>query len=245
MRTPATRPLGALLFDFDHTLADFGRWVDWQAARDGIQTLYTRVGLDVPTILRQRRGSSPMAVLDAALQARVSETTAAEVRAEAYAILDAVECAGAEHTALLPGARTALDLAAALGLRVGIVTANAARAVDRVLARLGLDGRFGTVVGRSTAYPLKPAPDMFLAALRDLAVEAPAALAVGDSPADAAGAVAAGILAVGVLGGEAGEDRLFEAGASWVLQDLTALPPLLGYWVQEGASQDGPNDLSN
>ena len=72
MRTPDTRRLGALLFDFDHTLADLGRWVDWQAARVGIQALYTEVGLDVMEILRVRRGRSPMALLDAALQAHAA-----------------------------------------------------------------------------------------------------------------------------------------------------------------------------
>ena len=235
MRTPEAQRLGALLFDFDHTLADLGRWVDWQAARDGIQALYAELGLDVMEILRARRGHSPMAVLDTALHARASPAVADAVKAKAYAILEAVECEGAERTRFLPGAVETLQLAKTAGVPVGIVTANAERAARRVLARCDLEGHVGVVVGRTTALPLKPAPDMFLSAAQRLGVAAAETIAVGDSPGDAEGAVAAGMLAVGVLGGEAGEMRLFDAGATWVLQDLTALPLLLEFWHAESA----------
>ena len=43
-------------------------------------------------------------------------------------------------------------------------------------------------------------------------------------------AAAADILTIGVLGGEGTQERLFEAGATWVLADLTALPALLDLW---------------
>ena len=175
-----------------------------------------------------------MAVLDAALQAEASPAVAAEVKAEAYAILESVECAGAERTRLLPGAEPALRHAVAAGLRVGLVTANAESAARRVLERCRLEDCFGAVVGRTTRLPLKPAPDMFVEALRILGVSPERALAVGDSPGDAEGAVAAGVLAVGVLGGEAREHRLFEAGASWVLEDVSALPVLIDFWHRAG-----------
>jgi phosphoglycolate phosphatase-like HAD superfamily hydrolase len=38
------------------------------------------------------------------------------------------------------------------------------------------------------------------------------------------------MLTVGVLGGEGNDDRLFQAGASWVVEDLTVLPALLELW---------------
>lgn len=233
--TPETRRLDALLFDFDHTLADLGRWVDWQAARDGIQALYAEVGLDVMEILRARRGHSPMAILDTALHARASPTVAAAVQAKVYAILESVECEGAERAELLPGAEAVVRMATAAGVRVGIVTANAESAARRVLTRWDLEAEVGVVVGRTIGLPLKPAPDMFLSAAQRLGVAAMATIAVGDSPGDAEGAVAAGMLAVGVLGGEAGQTRLFDAGATWVLQDLTVLPLLLTFWQGESA----------
>jgi len=231
---PGTRRLGALLFDFDHTLADLGRWVDWQAARDGIQALYAELGLDVMEILRARRGHSPMAVLDAALHAHASPAVAGRVKAKAYAILESVECEGAERTALLPGAAAALEMATTTGVQVGIVTANAESAARRVLSRCDLQADVRVVVGRTIDLPLKPAPDMFVRAAERLGVAPGETIGVGDSPGDAEGAVAAGMLAVGVLGGEAGQGRLFDAGASWVLQDLTALPLLLAFWRAEG-----------
>jgi phosphoglycolate phosphatase-like HAD superfamily hydrolase len=67
--------------------------------------------------------------------------------------------------------------------------------------------------------------------LRRLGCPPAAALGIGDSPNDMRAAVAADILSVGVLGGEGSQERLFAAGASWVLADLTALPALFHLWT--------------
>jgi len=47
--------------------------------------------------------------------------------------------------------------------------------------------------------------------------------------------VAAGMLAVGVAGGESSPEAMLEAGASFVLADLTVAPVLLALW---GAAAD-------
>jgi HAD superfamily hydrolase (TIGR01509 family) len=234
VRAATPRELRALLLDFDHTLADLGRWVDWRTARDRIQEVYRRAGVDALQEMRRRGALSPMVALDAALAGQASPERAAEIRAEAFRILEEQERAGAARTGLLPGTAELIDFAAGHGLALGIVSANAASAVGLVLERLGIERAFAVVVGRTLDRPLKPAPDMFQAALGTLACGPEAALAIGDSRADIAGALAAGIEAVGVLGGEADEDALFAAGAAWVVESLAVLPALLAFWAAAG-----------
>ncbi len=230
MSQPGTRRLRALLFDFDHTLADLGRWVDWAAARDQLAALYTAAGIDAEAIFRRPGAFSIIRALDDALAERHSRARAEAVKVEAFEILAAHERAGAARAALLPGAAMALDAATASGLALAIVSANAESAVRTALARLGLEERFAAVVGRTPVLPLKPEPHMFQEALRLLACPAAAALAIGDSPNDMRAAVAAEILAVGVMGGEGSEEKLFASGACYVLADLSALPALLALW---------------
>jgi len=232
MRTPPERRLQALLFDFDHTLTDFGRWVDWPAAREEIMVLYCQAGIDAAGVGRRHGAFGLLAALDEEVAARHSQAHADSVRSQAFGILERYEHGGAERARLLPGAATMLAQAAKTGLRVGIVSANAESAIRIALVRLGVEARFVAVVGRTPERPPKPAPDMHREALRLLGCTADAALAIGDSANDMRAAGAAGILAVGVLGGEGGAEALFAAGACYVLADLTALPSLLALWAE-------------
>jgi phosphoglycolate phosphatase len=228
----ATRVLRALLFDFDHTLADFGRWVDWRAARAELEALYAGAGVDAAAIMRRRGSLSLVDALHAAVRERHPPARAAAIQRRAFAVLERHERAGAPRAGLLPGAAASLRTAVEAGLALGIVSANAESAIRAALGRLGVEDRFGVIVGRTLERPLKPAPDMHHAALRALGCPPAAALAVGDSPHDMRAAEAAGILAVGVTGGEGGAEELFAAGACWVLADLTALPSLIAHWAE-------------
>jgi phosphoglycolate phosphatase len=227
---PAPRALRALIFDFDHTLTDFGRWVDWAAARSDVLELYRAEGLDPEHVTRRSYAFGLFVALDEALAARRSRAAADVVRDRALAILEHHEHAGAARAEWLPGARALLDLAVARGIALGIVSANGEAPIRASLARLGAADRFGAVLGRSTLFPPKPAPDMHREALRRLGVGAGSALGIGDSPNDMRAAHAAEMLTIGVLGGEGNEERLFQAGASWVVADLTVLPALLEFW---------------
>ena len=230
MIVPEPRALRALIFDFDHTLADFGRWVDWQGARHEIVALYEVEGIDPETIVRKHRAFGLFAAFDEALAERRSRARADEVHDQALAILDRFESAGAVRTAWLAGVPAVFEGARAAGLQLAIVSANGEGPIRAVLERLGMAERFTTVIGRSRSWPPKPAPDMHREVLRRLDCPPGAALGGGDRPNDIRAAIAADILCVGVLGGEGSEERLFQAGASWVLADLTALPALLHLW---------------
>ncbi len=231
MIVPEPRALRALIFDFDHTLADFGRWVDWQGARSEIMALYEAEGVDLAEVTGKHYAFGMFVALDEALAAQRSRAHADQVHARALAILDRYEQAGAASTSFLPGVPAIFDAAADAGLALAIVSANGPSAIAAVLERLGAAPHFGAVLGRAREWAPKPAPDMHREALRRLGCPPTAALAIGDSPNDMRAAAAADILTIGVLGGEGSEERLFAAGAAWVLADLTALPILLHLWT--------------
>src|SRR5437899_1390246 len=72
VRVPPTRTLGAIVFDFDHTLTDFGRNVEWPKARTELVELYAATGIDTDTVVRGRGALSVIAALDAAVAQRHS-----------------------------------------------------------------------------------------------------------------------------------------------------------------------------
>jgi phosphoglycolate phosphatase len=228
---PEPRALRAIVFDFDHTLTDLGRWVDWRGARDEVIALYEAEQLDVATITHKKYAFGAFQALDDALAARASRLHADAVRDRALAVLDRYEHVGAASTGWLRGVATLLDTAAEHGLDLAIVSANGESPIRAALTRLAAADRFATIIGRSPSFAPKPAPDMHLEVLRRLGCPPSAALAIGDSPNDMRAATAAGILTIGVLGGEGTEAKLFESGATWVLEDLTALPALLALWT--------------
>ncbi len=240
MRLPPPRVLGALILDFDHTLTDFGRGVDWQRARDELVALYEGVGVDTSRVLRERRTLPIIAALDREVMRLHDQPRAHALRVEASRLLEQVELAGASRASLLPGAAALIDEARREGLALAIVSANAESAIRATLTRLGVVAQFTTIVGRDPIRPLKPEPDMHREALRVLGCAAAGALGIGDSTNDVRAALAAGMLAVGVIGGEGSAADLLSAGASFVLADLTVAPALLALWR---AAADGDERL--
>jgi HAD superfamily hydrolase (TIGR01509 family) len=73
----------------------------------------------------------------------------------------------------------------------------------------------------------KPAPDLFLHAARETGIQPQDCIVVEDSPAGVSAAVAAGMTAIGFIGGShVGEDlpgKLEQAGATAVIADMRAL----------------------
>jgi beta-phosphoglucomutase-like phosphatase (HAD superfamily) len=167
--SPAVRTLRALIFDFDHTLTDFGRNVDWRSARSQIVALYENVGIDTDAVVRGRGSLSIIAAMDDAVTRLHSAEMAYTTRCEASRILEHVELAGAPRASFLPGAAAAIEAAAGAGLGLAIVSANAESAIRAALTRLGVVDRFAVIVGRDPCRPLKPEPDMHREALRVLA----------------------------------------------------------------------------
>lgn len=90
-----------------------------------------------------------------------------------------------------PGAQAALELVAAAGLPMALVTNTGRKLTDRALATVGHDRFAATVCGDEVAHG-KPAPDVYRRAAELLDVAPGECLAIEDSPTGAAAAEAAG-----------------------------------------------------
>ena len=123
----------------------------------------------------------------------------------------------------LPGASALLARLRARGLKLAVATA--APEENRRLALDGLNLRrfFDAVIGPEGAVRGKPAPDIFLASAKALAVEPSACIVFEDALNGVRAGVAAG-MPVAAVTTTAEAKSLTEAGATWVLADFRALP---------------------
>ncbi|HEX2883637.1 MAG TPA: HAD-IA family hydrolase [Candidatus Limnocylindria bacterium] len=124
----------------------------------------------------------------------------------------------------LPGAREALERLSRAGVTWAIATSSRAEQVAVSVDALQLDDR-PRIVDGSRVEHAKPAPDLLLLAAEELGVAPERCWYVGDSTWDMRAAVAAGMVAVGVLAGAAVDaEALRGAGAAIVVETLDELP---------------------
>jgi HAD superfamily hydrolase (TIGR01509 family) len=86
-------------------------------------------------------------------------------------------------------------------LPLGLASNSDRDLVDLALARIGLVGRFETIVTAADVARPKPAPDAYLELCRRLGADPTRAIGFEDSPSGVAALREAGIVAVGVLAG--------------------------------------------
>jgi HAD superfamily hydrolase (TIGR01509 family) len=91
-----------------------------------------------------------------------------------------------------------LDDLAAAGVPLGVASSSPARWVVPALDRLGLRRRFEAVVTAEDVVRRKPAPDVYLEAVRRLAADPRQSVAIEDSGPGVAAARAAGLKAIAI-----------------------------------------------
>lgn len=132
------------------------------------------------------------------------------------AVVDQVRHAGEP----MPGVPEAIALFRRSGLRLAIASSSPARLIDAVCARLGLD--IGIRCSALDEPHGKPAPDVYLAAARRLALSPARCLAVEDSPAGVVAAKEAGMSCLAVPDPLLAGDSRYRR-ADLVLRSLTEL----------------------
>jgi phosphonatase-like hydrolase len=161
--------------------------------------------------------------------ARADQATAAFE--QAYA-----ELIGEEGVQPVPGARELLEQLRAEGVKVILTTGFAPVTRDAIVDGLGWRGLIDDALSPVDAGRGRPAPDLVLLAALRAQVSGVAAVAVaGDTASDIASGLSAGAgLVVGVLSGAHDRRTLEAAGAHAVIDDVAALPALLGRPVPAG-----------
>ena len=100
--------------------------------------------------------------------------------------------------AVLPGVVQHLDAARERGLKLGVASSSTREWVAGHLARLGILERFECLRCRDDVANAKPEPDLYLAVLECLGVDASEAIAIEDSPNGVAAAKRAGMRCVAI-----------------------------------------------
>jgi phosphoglycolate phosphatase len=209
-----------VIFDFDGTLAD--TWRDIATALN--QTLHDDGLPAAPT--RQVRawiGDGVTRLLERALppQPRSADHVAALVdRFRAH-----YERCLLDTTALYPG--VADCLARLAGHPLAILSNKPTGLLDRLVAGLGLAGRFAAVVGGDGAPVTKPDPAVVVHVVGVVGIRPDELWMVGDSAIDVATGRAAGARTIGCSWGLRGEDELRAASADFIVDHPREIPPLI------------------
>jgi HAD superfamily hydrolase (TIGR01509 family) len=194
VRRPNSRPLRAVVFDFDGLVVDTET-----TALASWQELYARFGERVPLDRwRDLIGTWDAAWSPAAeLESRVGraldwETLEPERRAREIALADAQP--------LLPGVLARLDECRDRGVWTAVASSSSRGWVEHHLERLGIRDRFCALATRDDVARTKPDPELYVLALAMLGVEPDAALAFEDSVHGVVAAKGAGVTVVAVPG---------------------------------------------
>jgi len=231
------------LFDFDNTVAALEPEVDWAAGRRELETWLRAEGVADAIFNAIPKGNLPLyEALRARLAGREPPADAsignprsdwgpggATLLAQASSLIERYELAGADRAKPTPGALELLEVLAARGATVVIVTSNSSRTVVRWFDRQRAAGLIQAIVGRDTLLPLKPSPATVTRALEQIGTAPADTVFVGDSEADWGAARAAGVGFYGVAATAARRDRLITAGATEVFASPAALRIYLNF----------------
>ena len=206
-----------MIFDFDGTLVDSRKLItesnrvvfgQFGFAPPSEEDSFALVGMSLELVLMQLAGpEAPVEKMVAAYREVIPLLRADAVYAE-------VPFDGANE--LLAA------LAERRDVRLGIATGHASHAIAPALERFGWPGHFCTVQTADKA-PSKPHPGMILQALSEAGVKADDAIMIGDTEFDIEMARAADVRGVAVSWGYHRPDRLCDAGAWRVVNDMGEL----------------------
>jgi HAD superfamily hydrolase (TIGR01509 family) len=165
----------AVLFDFDGILVDT-EWAIYQAWRRTFEKYQQSLPLDIYTrcIGSDFATWSPKAHLED-LTGRSFDWEDLDARRQEEIV------AGLHHEGPMPGVVAWLDELKHTGIPLAVVSSSSHPWVDGWLEKLGLQSYFTTTVCRGDAPRIKPAPDLFWEAARQLRVSPPRCLVVEDS----------------------------------------------------------------
>jgi HAD superfamily hydrolase (TIGR01509 family) len=186
--------LRALVFDFDGLILDT-ETPSYEAWREVFEEHGTTLPLSlwIDIIGRPPGEHAPLLLLEQRIGRPVDRGRLLREQLES-------ELARIERESVLPGAETLIAAADRAGVRLAVASSSEMDWVETHLRRLGLRDRFQVLSCASSMLPGKPAPDVYLHALRGLGVAAAEAVALEDSLHGVTAANAAGITSVAVPG---------------------------------------------
>ena len=197
----------AIIFDLDGTLTD-----TLEDLHISVNHALQSCGLPERSLEEVRRfvGNGVRKLIERSVPEDTNSRTL-EVCFEAFRSHYMIHCQ--DHTCLYPGVAYLLTALHARGYKMAVVSNKLQSGVDE-LAETFFNGVIDVAIGEQPGIPRKPAPDMVLAALKQLGVEPSEAIYVGDSDVDLQTAANSGLPCISVLWGFRNRDFLVAHGAS-------------------------------
>jgi phosphoglycolate phosphatase len=210
-------PVKLIIFDFDGTLVDSRKLII-----EAHRIVFDEFGLALPS------EDESLALIGMSLELVLSRLAGPDAPIEKMVVayrrwLPLLRADDAFAEVPFDGAADLLTaLAERQGVVLGIATGHVSHAIVPALERFGWRSHFCTIQTADRA-PSKPHPGMLLQALGEANVGAQDAIMVGDTVFDMEMAEAAGVRGVAVTWGYHRADRLRDAGASRVVDDVGEL----------------------
>jgi phosphoglycolate phosphatase len=216
MKQPATRAIGAIVFDLDGTLIDSR--ADIAAAVNHTLAMLGYATLPLERVMGYvGDGAGHLIMRAAGLPAN-----SPELHPILEQFLEYYTAHAADKTTWMPGAVQALD---ALAMHPLAVCTNKPRATTlAVLGAFGALDRFATIVAGGDLPALKPDPLPLITIAKTVGCAPEQLVVVGDGPQDIEAGKRAGAYTIGVRGGIATPERLLAADPDCVLHSLLELP---------------------
>lgn len=213
----------AVVFDLDGTLVDTAP--DILAYLNEMLAELGRPGLDSMSV-RSMIGDGVKTLLIRGLEASGGMPDNLDIEELFHRYLARYTEEPARRSLPYDGVIDTLDTLQSAGIKMGVCTNKPQQATDRLLARLGLDRYFGSVIGSDTLPMKKPDPGHLLGVLERLHVSPMRAVLIGDSETDLKTARAAGTPCILVSFGYT-KIPARDLGADHVIDHFADLIPVL------------------
>lgn len=217
--------MDAAFFDLDgtllDTLADIGSACNRMLAAHGfpqhpIPAYANMVGNGFTRTVERALPPQVLAALSRQEREELTDEARAQYAAHLY-----------DHTWPYPGMPEALAELAGRGMVIAVLSNKPDAWTEPIIRHFFPDIPFARIHGARSELPLKPDPQVPLAMLAELGLEAPRCAYVGDSDVDMLTARNAGMLPVGAAWGFRGAAELRAAGARLMADRPAELPELL------------------
>lgn len=205
----------AILFDFDGTLVD--------SAPGIVKTMeqtFIRMGIDVPSDDEMRATIGLPLRLALQKLGNLSENDA-DMATETYRELFPVY--EVNYVKVFPGVIETLDKLQNLGVRMAIVTSRDRMSLELVGEKRGLLKYFETYTTGADGFKPKPAPDMVLALLDRMHLNAEETFVIGDTTFDIEMGNSAGCKTVAVTYGNHSKAKLQSVNPTFMIDSFTEL----------------------
>lgn len=128
---------------------------------------------------------------------------------------------------LFPHVKETLNLLKGRGYILSVASSRQSVSLRGFLHDMSVEDCISYILGADNVEKSKPDPEPVLKTLRELGIPAEESLVVGDMPVDIIMGLRAGAATCGVTYGNSSRDDLVEAGAGYIIEDISELPGLL------------------